>query len=60
MAVEKWELEASADDWLLEDGTGNWILDERSNTLFIAITRRTAKQMRPKQRMTKPKRGLFR
>ena len=27
---------------------------------FLAITRRTAKQMRPKQRMAKPTRGLFR
>ena len=30
------------------------------NDFYIAITRRTASQMRPKQRMQKPKRGLFR
>ena len=60
MAVEKWELEASADDWQLEESTDNWILDREREKFFLAITRRTAKQMRPKQRMVKPTRGLFR
>jgi hypothetical protein len=30
------------------------------DVFYIALTRRTAKQMRPKQRMSKPTRGLFR
>ncbi len=57
MAVKKWELEASADDWQLEENSDNWILEDDATHLLLAITRRTAKQMRPKQRMAKSKRG---
>ena len=46
------------DNDTLEDLSLNGI--PSGNDFYIAITRRTASQMRPKQRMQKPARGLFR
>ncbi len=47
------------DNDTLKDYSDNGIPSGGAHT-YIAVTRRTAAQMRPKQRMAKPKRGLFR
>ena len=64
MAFSAWQLEESADQWQIEESISLWILEESTGTEdrskpYIAITRRTTDQMRPKQRMAKPARGLF-